>query len=148
MQSVSYRTDNASRTDAEAPRGYLIKVNRHIQRFDGTICRNATAVHCGASETFRANKCARGRAECYDMHLFDADGMQIQRRLNYSGSELIKDIRDGDYLLFWTYQTHGPWNQNQNPIFCGLYVADSIDVESNFTEPTYTIYPRGMRGFT
>ncbi len=119
--------------------GFLIKVNKHIQRFDGTICRDARNVQCGASESFRTNFCSQNRPDCHDMNLFAARDPFIRRRVNYEGSELIEDIRQNDLLLFWTYQIHG--RPAQNPILCGLYVTDGIDVDDSMVPPLYTIYP-------
>jgi len=129
----------APRPGSSERQGFLIKVNKHIQRFDGTICHDARNVQCGASETFRTNFCINNRPDCHDMNLFAPRDPFIRRRLNYEGSELIEDIRQDDLLLFWTYQIHG--RPAQNPILCGLYVADGIDVDDSMVPPLYTMYP-------
>src|SRR5262249_39577814 len=55
----------------------LLKVNRHIAGFDGTICSNPVRVMCGAQEHFRANYCDKGEARCYDLSLFSKNGYKV-----------------------------------------------------------------------
>jgi hypothetical protein len=55
----------------------LLKVNRHIAGFDGTICSNPVRVMCGAQEHFRANYCDKGEPRCYDLGLFSKGGYKV-----------------------------------------------------------------------
>src|SRR5947209_6303439 len=121
-------------------KGFLIKVNHHRHGFNGTICQQAALYQCGAHENFRVNKCAAGHPECFDLQLFAAQEASFSRRLNFDGSALLEEVRSGDLILFWTYQTHG--RLNTNPILVGLYVVDTLDVNDTFMPYVYTFYPR------
>ncbi len=132
--------DYTRHSDSVRGNCFLIKVNHHIQQFNGTICRNAANVQCGASDTFRSQYCARGRDECYDMYEFAPQNPYFRRRINFDGAELLESINTGDLLIFWTYQTHNRGFSKQ--IITGVYLVDVIDVDDNLLPPVYTFYPK------
>jgi MoxR-like ATPase len=134
----SLTVPTADPTSAGGPQCFLIKTNRHKQAFDGTICRDPAHHTCGASDSFRAQYCAHGRDDCFDLRIFAANNPSMSRRLTYDGSEMLTTVQPGDVLLFWTYQLHAP--RNTTPILVGLYIVDGIDVDE--FGPTYTFYPR------
>jgi len=98
----------------------LLKVNRHIASFDGTICANAVRVMCGAPEYFRQMYCDKGEARCYDLALFGRDGYKVWKPADDEYSEFLSTITPGNIMLFWT--NRGIYNY-----LVGVYVVDKID---------------------
>ena len=115
-------------TKIEAKLGYtvtldnclLLKVNRHIAGFDGTICSNAVRVLCGAPEYFRQMYCEKGEARCYDLGLFGRDGYKVWKPADDEYSEFLSTVLPGNIMLFWT--NRGVFNY-----LVGIYVVDKIE---------------------
>ena len=59
----------------------LIKVSRHKNGFDGTICSSPISWNCGAKEYFKKDNCARGLKNCMDMNLFSIDDPYIYKKI-------------------------------------------------------------------
>ncbi len=98
----------------------LLKVNRHIAGFDGTICSNPVRVMCGAQEHFRANYCDKNEARCYDLSLFSKNGFKVWKPADDEYSEFLQTINPGAVMFFWT-------NRANFNYLVGAYVVDKIE---------------------
>jgi len=98
----------------------LLKVNRHINGFDGTICPNAVRVLCGAPEYFRQMYCEKGESRCYDLGLFGKDEYKVWKPADDEYSEFLSTIAPGNIMLFWT--NRGIFNY-----LVGVYVVDKVE---------------------
>lgn len=98
----------------------LLKVNRHIAGFDGTICSNPVRVMCGAQEHFRANYCDKGEARCYDLSLFSKNGYKVWKPADDEYSEFLSTVTPGSVMFFWT-------NRANFNYLVGVYVVDKIE---------------------
>jgi hypothetical protein len=98
----------------------LLKVNRHIAGYDGTICSNPVRVLCGAQEHFRANYCDKGEPRCYDLGLFSKDGYKVWKPADDEYSEFLQTVQPGNVMLFWT-------NRQTFNYLVGIYIIDKIE---------------------
>ena len=98
----------------------LLKVNRHIAAFDGTICSNPVRVMCGAQEHFRANYCDKGEARCYDLSLFSKNGYKVWKPADDEYSEFLQTVSPGSLMFFWT-------NRANFNYLVGVYVVEKIE---------------------
>jgi hypothetical protein len=98
----------------------LLKVNRHIAGFDGTICSNPVRVMCGAQEHFRANYCDKGEPRCYDLGLFSKSGYKVWKPADDEYSEFLQTVTPGSIMFFWT-------NRANFNYLVGVYVVDKIE---------------------
>jgi hypothetical protein len=98
----------------------LLKVNRHIAGFDGSICSNPVRVMCGAQEHFRANYCDKGEARCYDLSLFSKNGYKVWKPADDEYSEFLQTVSPGALMFFWT-------NRANFNYLVGIYVVDKIE---------------------
>ncbi len=98
----------------------LLKVNRHIAGYDGTICTNPVRVLCGAQEHFRANYCDKGEPRCYDLSLFSKDGYKVWKPADDEYSEFLETVQPGNMMLFWT-------NRQTFNYLVGVYIVDKIE---------------------
>jgi len=98
----------------------LLKVNRHIAGYDGTICTNPVRVLCGAQEHFRANYCDKGEPRCYDLSLFSKDGYKVWKPADDEYSEFLETVQPGNIMLFWT-------NRQTFNYLIGIYIIDKIE---------------------
>jgi energy-coupling factor transporter ATP-binding protein EcfA2 len=98
----------------------LLKVNRHIAAFDGTICSNPVRVMCGAQEHFRANYCDKGEPRCFDLALFSKDGYKVWKPADDEYSEFLQSVTPGTVIFFWT-------NRVTFNYLVGVYIVDKIE---------------------
>ncbi|HEX2913881.1 MAG TPA: AAA family ATPase [Chloroflexia bacterium] len=98
----------------------LLKVNRHIAGFDGSICSNPVRVMCGAQEHFRANYCDKGESRCYDLSLFSKFGYKVWKPADDEYSEFLQTVLPGSIMFFWT-------NRANFNYLVGVYVVDKIE---------------------
>ncbi len=98
----------------------LLKVNRHIAGYDGTICSNPVRVLCGAQEHFRANYCDKGEPRCYDLGLFSKDSFKVWKPADDEYSEFLETIQPGNVMLFWT-------NRQTFNYLVGVYIIEKIE---------------------
>ncbi|MEI6044846.1 MAG: AAA family ATPase [Chloroflexota bacterium] len=98
----------------------LLKVNRHIAGYDGTICSNPVRVLCGAQEHFRANYCDKAEPRCYDLGLFSREGFKVWKPADDEYSEFLDTIQPGNIMLFWT-------NRQTFNYLVGIYIIDKIE---------------------
>lgn len=63
----------------------LVRVSRHKNQYDGTICPKPHTYDCGSLDYFRKNYCAKGQKNCFDINLF-----------NKTEPYLIKAIKETD----------------------------------------------------
>src|SRR5689334_17108788 len=98
----------------------LLKVNRHIAGYDGTICSNPVRVLCGAQEHFRANYCDKGEPRCYDLSLFSKNGYKVWKPADDEYSEFLQTVTPGSIMFFWT-------NRANFNYLVGVYVVDKIE---------------------
>ncbi len=98
----------------------LLKVNRHIAGFDGSICANPVRVMCGAQEHFRANYCDKGESRCYDLSLFSKNGFKVWKPADDEYSEFLQSVSPGSVMFFWT-------NRANFNYLVGAYVVEKIE---------------------
>jgi hypothetical protein len=98
----------------------LLKVNRHIASYDGTICSNPMKVSCGAPDYFRQMYCDRGESRCYDLGLFSKEQFQVWKPADDEYSEFLQTITPGSIMFFWT-------NRLNFNYLVGMYVVDKIE---------------------
>lgn len=114
----------ASRTSTKIPvvldNCLLLKVNRHISNFDGTICTNPVRVACGAPEYFRQMYCDKGEYRCFDLSLFNKDGYTVRKPADDEYTEFLQSVTRGNIMLFWT-------NRPNFNYLVGIYVVDKIE---------------------
>jgi AAA domain (dynein-related subfamily) len=98
----------------------LLKVNRHIASYDGTICANPMKVSCGAPDYFRQMYCERGESRCYDLGLFSKEQFQVWKPADDEYSEFLQTVTPGSIMFFWT-------NRLNFNYLVGVYVVDKIE---------------------
>lgn len=131
-------TSTATRTPVLLDNTLLLKVNRHIAGYDGTICSNPVRVSCGAPEYFRQMYCEKGEYRCFDLSLFNnRDGYTVRKPADEEYSEFLQSVTQGNVMLFWT-------NRPNFNYLVGIYVVDRIEKRDNHglvvSRPYYQIY--------
>ncbi len=116
----------------------LLKVNRHIAGYDGTICTNPVRVMCGAPEYFRQMYCDKGEYRCFDLSLFNRDGFTVRKPADEEYTEFLQSVTPGNVMLFWT-------NRPNFNYLVGIYVIDRIERRDSrdgmlVSRPYYQIY--------
>jgi len=120
----------------------LVKVNNHRHQFNGTICAKPTQWRCGASENFRQNSCAAGKAHCFDMYLFDPQETHFRKRADQFDrdgylTDLANACGQGQNPLVFFFTNPQPGKN----LLVGLYVVGEVRESEDFLPLEYTMRP-------
>ncbi len=124
----------------------LVLVNRHNNKYNGTICAKANSYKCGAQEYFRKNYCARNIPDCSDLKLFCEEREAylfkcVKQHERKPFEDLVSLIKAGKnpIVFFYTAQSKGNLKS-----YCvvGLYVVREVKCFAiEYDKYEYQIYP-------
>ena len=135
------------------PNYFMIKVYNHKLEFNGQVCPLARSHFCGAKQWFREQYCEPmdhpPDNKCPDMYAFAQENPHIRRFLweqQYDRFKLLKVIKRGDLLVFWT-QTHNEYGVaiDSNPFLVGLYAVGDARGERE-DHGNFVFFPRAQDG--
>lgn len=122
----------------------LVKVNRHKQNYDGSICIKPTTYECGANQWFRQNNCARNIGDCYDIKLFHETTPYIVKTISDEITPLFEKqmalIESGFNPIIFFY-TFGRSRHDKSFPIVGAYIVDRIHLEKGLYKNDVYIYP-------
>ena len=97
----------------------LVKVNRHKQNYDGSICVKPTTYECGANQWLRKKNCARGIGDCYDIKLFHKTDPYIVKTISdeirplFEKQMTLIDAGLKPIIFFYTFSRSRMTNHNR-----------------------------------
>ncbi len=123
----------------------LIRVNRHKNNYDGSVCARPSMHECGANPSFRQRNCAKGSKDCFDINLFHhKDPMLIKtvdETIRPFFDKQIELIKAGWNPIMFFYTFGSNRNDPSRPVV-GAYIVKEISViENYFSKDDVYIYP-------
>ncbi len=99
-----FQSDLTAEGMIEVRSAYVIRVNIHKARWDGSVCSDPLGfVDCQQSSRFKSDHCARGESKCYFMNLYASDpSLRLDRHQPTYGKVFdVQEPERGDIAILW-----------------------------------------------